>query len=169
MNYISKIHDKEYKVNLQEKDGNRVFVEIDGESVPIQLIEIDGSHLYSAMVGNSSFELEIRRNGDSYLINYNGISLESFVEDERLARLKKSLGHSVTNVLEKKIKAPMPGLIVAIEVERGQKIKRGDSLLIIEAMKMENEVKALFDATVKEIKVEEKQAVEKDQILILFE
>ena len=151
-----------------EKEENQVIAEIDGESIPIQLTETDGSHIFSAMVGNSSYELEIRRNGKSYLLFYDGISLESFVEDERMARLRKSMGQTTTKILEKEVKAPMPGLVVTIEVEPGQQIKKGDGLLIIEAMKMENEIKAPFDAIVKEIKVGEKQAVEKEQVLMVF-
>ncbi len=169
MNYITKIQNTEYKINLLETDDNQVIAEIDGESIPIQLTETDGSHIFSAMVGNSSYELEIRRNGNGYLLFYDGLSLESYVEDERIARLKKSMGQTSAKTLEKEIKAPMPGLVVTIEVEPGQQIKKGDGLFIIEAMKMENEIKAPFDATIKEIKVEEKQAVEKEQVLMIFE
>jgi len=169
MNYITKIQNSEYKINLLEKEENQVIAEIDGKSIPIQLNETDGTHIFSALVGNSSYELEIRRNGSSYLLFYDGISLESFVEDERMARLKKSMGQSARQAQEKEIKAPMPGLVVTIEVEPGQQIKKSDGLLIIEAMKMENEIKAPFDAVVKEVKVSEKQAVEKEQVMMVFE
>jgi acetyl/propionyl-CoA carboxylase alpha subunit len=169
MNYISKIHEKEYKIKLLKKEGNQVIAEIDGELIPIQLIEKNGSHIFSAIVGNSSYELEIRRNDNSYLLFYDGISLESLVEDERMARLKKSMGQSGSQVQEKEIKAPMPGLVITIEVEPGQKVKKSDGMLIIEAMKMENEIKAPFDAVIKEIKVKEKIAVEKNQVLMILE
>ena len=169
MNYITKIQNTEYKIKLLEREVNQVFAEIDGESIPIQLTENDGSHIFSAIVGNSSYELEIRRNDNSYLLFYAGISLESLVEDERMARLKKSMGQSGSQVQEKEIKAPMPGLVVTIEVKPGQQIKKGDGLIIIEAMKMENEIKAPFDAVIKEIKVKEKIAVEKNQVLMILE
>ena len=100
---------------------------------------------------------------------YNGMALESNVEDERMALLKKSMSQSSVNVVDKLIKAPMPGLIVAIEVETGQHIKKGDGVIIIEAMKMENEIKAPYDAIIKEINIVEKQAVEKNQVLVIFE
>lgn len=67
------------------------------------------------------------------------------------------------------IKAPMPGLILKIMVEPGQSIKKGDGLIVLEAMKMENILKAAADATVKSIKVTEKTAVEKGAILIELE
>jgi biotin carboxyl carrier protein len=94
--------------------------------------------------------------------------LEFLVEDERTARLKKSMNQTVAHKIEKDLKAPMPGMIVLIEVKPGQQLKKGDGLLIIEAMKMENEIKAPFDCMVKEIKVQERQAVEKGQVLVVF-
>ncbi len=64
------------------------------------------------------------------------------------------------------IKAPMPGLVLKILVTEGQEIKKGDPVLILEAMKMENVFKATGDATVKAIKVTERTAVEKGEVLI---
>lgn len=64
------------------------------------------------------------------------------------------------------IKSPMPGLILKVMVEEGQSIKKGDPVLVLEAMKMENVFKAPADAVIKAIKVSEKQAVEKGEVLI---
>ncbi len=66
------------------------------------------------------------------------------------------------------LKAPMPGLVVRILVEEGQAIKAGEPLLILEAMKMENVFKAPADVVIKQIKVSEKQAVEKNTEMITF-
>jgi biotin carboxyl carrier protein len=167
MNYIAKIANKEFKINLEDR-GDQVVAIINGETIPIQLNEIDGSHVYSALVGNRSMEIEIRRNEVGYLIYHNGNSLEYIVEDERTAQLKKSMSQAVSHRIDSELKAPMPGLVVAIEVKPGQKLKKGDALIIIEAMKMENNIKAPFDCTVKEIKVKKKQAVEKGQVLVVF-
>lgn len=67
------------------------------------------------------------------------------------------------------LKAPMPGMILKILVEPGQQVNKGDALLILEAMKMENVLKASGAATIKAIKAEEKTAVEKGAILIEME
>ena len=64
------------------------------------------------------------------------------------------------------LKAPMPGLVLKINVAEGQAIKKGESLLILEAMKMENVLKAAGDGVVKSIKVNEKSVVDKGQLLI---
>lgn len=68
----------------------------------------------------------------------------------------------------KDIKAPMPGLILDLKVKPGDQVKKGDVVLILEAMKMENIIKAPGDGIVKDIKVSLKQSVEKNQVLIQF-
>lgn len=67
------------------------------------------------------------------------------------------------------LKAPMPGLVLKINVKPGDEIKKGDALLVLEAMKMENILKAEGDATIKAIHTETSKAVEKNQVLIEFE
>lgn len=67
------------------------------------------------------------------------------------------------------LRSPMPGAIVKINVKEGQKVSKGDVLLVLEAMKMENELKALSDCTVQKILVEEKTSVDNNQVLIKFE
>lgn len=64
------------------------------------------------------------------------------------------------------LKAPMPGLVVDIRVNEGQEIKKGETLIILEAMKMENALKAAADAVIKEVLVNKGEAVEKNQVLI---
>lgn len=68
----------------------------------------------------------------------------------------------------KEIKAPMPGLILDLKVAAGDVVKKGDVVLILEAMKMENSIKSPGDGVVKEVKVSLKQSVEKNQVLLQF-
>ena len=67
------------------------------------------------------------------------------------------------------LKAPMPGLIVDIKVKVGDTVKKGDIILILEAMKMENVLKATGEGIIKAIKIAPKQNVEKNQVMIEFE
>jgi len=80
---------------------------------------------------------------------------------------KMGMSQSGTGNL-KDIKAPMPGLILDIKVAPGDMVKKGDVVLILEAMKMENSIKSPGDGVVKDIKVALKQSVEKNQVLIQF-
>ena len=76
---------------------------------------------------------------------------------------------NLTNAVAKELKAPMPGLVLKIEVEVGQTIKEGDALVVLEAMKMENVLKSPADVVIKSIGVTEGNAVEKNEVLIEFE
>ncbi len=67
------------------------------------------------------------------------------------------------------IKAPMPGLIVKLNVEKGSIVKKGQSLLVLEAMKMENEIQSPSDGKIKDIRVKTGVGVEKNELLILLE
>jgi biotin carboxyl carrier protein len=83
--------------------------------------------------------------------------------------LLEQLGMQQSSVRKiNQLKAPMPGLVVRILVEEGQSIKAGEPLLVLEAMKMENVFKAPADVVIKQIKVTEKQAVEKNTEMITF-
>ena len=82
-------------------------------------------------------------------------------------QLVASLGlHVNTSSAVKEIKAPMPGLVLEVNVQEGDQIKKGDPVLILEAMKMENVIKAPGDTTIESIKVKQGEAVEKNQVLV---
>ena len=104
-----------------------------------------------------------------YTIKVNNTTYEVAIEDA-LDILIKSMGieRGRTKVVNA-IKAPMPGLILEISVEVGQTVKENDSLLILEAMKMENSFLSPRDGVIKSITVEKGQAVDKGQLLIEFE
>ena len=88
---------------------------------------------------------------------------------DRFDLLLEQMGMNTTGAGSlKEIKAPMPGLILDLKVAPGDQVKKGDVLLILEAMKMENSIKSPGDGVVKEVKVSLKQSVEKNQVLIQF-
>jgi len=102
-------------------------------------------------------------------IEVNGNKYEVKIEDE-YDQLVKKMGLSVGGAqVMKNVKAPMPGLILDILAEPGQSVEKGDQLLILEAMKMENVLKAEGEGVIKSIEVQKGNAVEKGQILIEME
>ena len=102
-------------------------------------------------------------------LNING-QVRKVAVKEPIDQLLSSMGMDLKAMQKlEPVKAPMPGMILKVLVEPGQAIKKGDGLLILEAMKMENVLKAGSDATVKAIKVNERTAVEKGAILIELE
>ncbi|PHN07086.1 biotin/lipoyl-containing protein [Flavilitoribacter nigricans] len=102
-------------------------------------------------------------------LQLNGKLFTVRLEDE-YDQLIDQLGLQVTNQHQMKdIKAPMPGLVLKIEVAEGQEVQTGDLLVVLEAMKMENVIKAVADGKIKSIHTEEGNAVEKGQLLIEME
>lgn len=111
-----------------------------------------------ADVATKTFELKVNNN-----------IYKTKVED-RFDLLLQQLGmDNLASNVAKELKAPMPGLVLKIEVEVGQSVKEGEALVVLEAMKMENVLKSPADVIVKSITVTEGNAVEKNEVLIEFE
>lgn len=103
-----------------------------------------------------------------FIVKVNGKPLEVRVQDKfDLLLLQLGLGQA-NGTQPKDLKAPMPGLILDIKVAEGQAVLKGDAVLILEAMKMENVIKAAADGTVKAVKVKKGDNVEKNQVLVVF-
>lgn len=118
---------------------------------------------YSIEVISTDFEKKI------FTVKVNGNKYQLQVQD-RFDDLLKSLGmESLSSGKIKEIKAPMPGLVIDIMVKTGSEVKKGDPIMVLEAMKMENILKSPSDGKIKKINVEKRQAVEKNQVLVNFE
>jgi len=120
-------------------------------------------------VNGYNFILNSENENGSFYINYNGKKFEVDCKNSRDLIREKLQGGENKKKYSQEIKSPMPGAIVKITVEEGVEIKKGDVLLVLEAMKMENEIKATHDCKVKKILVNAKDNVEKGQVLIIFE
>ncbi len=104
-----------------------------------------------------------------FLIAYRGHIYRVKIQDKN-DLLIDQMGYTQTpGTKSEHIKAPMPGLVLEIKVKSGDQVKQGDSLIVLEAMKMENVLKAHHDGTVRVVNVEKGQAVDKGQVLIEIE
>jgi biotin carboxyl carrier protein len=132
-------------------------------------VEVKPPNFLSLLVNNQSFDAEIIKDSQRYWVSMKGQRFECLLEDERVSKLKELSGCESKEGIQRELKSPMPGLVVAVEVKEGQEVKPGQGLVIVEAMKMENELKAGFKGKVKHTRVKEGQVVEKDEVLIVFE
>lgn len=149
------------------KDGAYV---LDGKTISPDVVSIkDG--LFHVISGNKSYNAEIvKHDADekTFHIKVNNNIYKVQVKD-KFDVLLKELGLDVSN--SKKVtdlKAPMPGLVVEVVVAEGQEVKMGDKLVVLEAMKMENILKAPGDVVIKKVNVTKGNTVEKNEVLIIF-
>lgn len=134
----------------------------------IDIVHINESS-YHLLLDNKSYRSQLvsfDSNEKKTVLLINGNEYEIVIEDSTDLLLKKLGINANASAKSNTFKAPMPGLIKQIMVAEGQLVKKGDVLLILEAMKMENALKATADGEVKKIAVKEGQAVEKGQLLI---
>lgn len=134
------------------------------------IIQISENHFH-IIHQHKSYEAEVVKAdpaGKAFTFKINGKILRVAMQNEFDQLLEKmGIGNGSTGQV-KDLKAPMPGLILIISVTEGQEVKKGDPLLILEAMKMENVIKSPADGIVKGIKIRKGDSVEKNQVLVLF-
>ncbi|MEO7871499.1 MAG: biotin/lipoyl-containing protein [Bacteroidia bacterium] len=163
--YKAKVNDKEFEIK-QGKSAD-VFI-VNGEEFKIDLLKLkEGSfHViqnyrsYNIEVLGINFDekiIQLRVNNNNYTVQLKD------QYDELLHRL--GLDEMTSNKVND-LKAPMPGLVIAVNVSEGQTIKKGDVLITLEAMKMENSLKADADATVTKVAVKKGSTVDKNEVLI---
>ena len=125
-----------------------------------------GDGRYSLIKDGQSFLLHLQRRKDIYHVHVNGEYFELRVEDERTRIVKDLVQNVQGGPGELIVKAPIPGVVIKIHVQEGDSVSKGEPLLILEAMKMENIIKADCDCRVKKITVKENEAVQQEQELI---
>lgn len=158
------------KVNEQEFifdliSGNAI---LDGIPVNADTVKL-ATNKYHVIINHQSYNIELlekSENGKSMRILVNGIKQEVAIKDKYDALLSQLGMDKLMTSKNNTIKAPMPGLVLRIMAKVGDQVKKGDALLVLEAMKMENVIKADGDGVVKRIAVEPKQVVEKNTLLI---
>ena len=162
--FYVQLRDHEYKI-VFAKEG----VTIDGLPLPVEQLPTAHKGLVRARIQDAilDFPLDFTDEGARFL--FAGCEYEARIEDSR-QRMLRSLGAgSKVRSTTLSVKAPMPGRVVKIEAKVGQQVNRGQGVIVVEAMKMENEVRAPGDGVVKEIRVKEQQTVGKGEVLVVVE
>ncbi len=165
MKYATSVGDHTYIIEIN-RDGEIV---IDGESRKAELRSIDGLGTYSLLLDHESYEALVETREGKLGVLLRGRFYPIRVEDERARRLAEASRGFAAPSGEIAIKSPMPGLIVAVRVSPGQEVKKGETLVILESMKMENELKAPRDGKVGAVRVAARQAVEQGQTLVTID
>lgn len=133
---------------------------IDAELLPM------GDGRFSLILDNMPYIINMSKMEDGYRVRVVGESYGVVVEDERTRKVKELVKAAGGAHGEKMVKAPIPGLVVKIPVQVGDHVEEGGALLILEAMKMENIIKAPYACEILKISVAEKDTVTQNQALI---
>ncbi len=142
-------------------------VRVDGTGVEADLAAIEGTDVRTLLLDGASHRMVVRKEGSGlWYVLVGGRRYRTEVVDERTRAIREMTGAGAGPAGPSPIRAPMPGLVVKIEVAEGDAIEEGQGVAIVEAMKMENELRASSPGLVTRVLVEEGEAVEKDQILV---
>lgn len=165
MKYFATVNDQVYEIDIDHHGR----VTVDGHEMAADMRLVGGTNLYSLLVDNASYEVVLDLEGEShsaYRVMARGLQYIVRVQDERsrrLALVDRSLRPPDGELL---IKAPIPGLVVKTPIQPGQEVAEGDTLIILEAMKMENELRAPRAGTIHEVKVAPGAQVQLGQTLL---
>ncbi len=167
--YTVTIDDREYDIHVEYR-SERYHLTVNGRAVEVDHEDMQrGRSLL--LIDGESHEVDIRFNGNDTdrIVFLQGTDIPLRIEDYNLAQLRKRAGKAAGGARESVLNAPMPGLVVDVKVVVGDTVKRHQPLVVIEAMKMENILKARTDGTVKAIHARKGQSVEKGEQLVEFE
>ena len=163
--YQIKVNDK---YNFEISSGKQPTV--NGNAVEIDTVVLNKDSV-NILYNNKSYNVEVVELNTLEklaVVKVNGNVYSLSIKDQ-FDQLLQQLG--MDNLAASKIlqvKAPMPGLVLSVLIKEGDKVKKGDNLLVLEAMKMENMIKSPTDGIVKKVEIKQSDKVEKNQLLISF-
>jgi len=162
MKYITTVEDRQFLVEIIDEK----HVSVDGKVYEVDFESVSGQPVYSLILDGKSHESYVAPGDHDWQVLIRGRLYPVTVEDEREKRLRSAAGGGVAETGEFHLRAPMPGLVVTLLVGEGQEIKKGQVLLILESMKMQNELKSPRDGTIGRIRVKAGETVEQRQTLL---
>jgi len=167
MAFIAKMGEQDYLVEIEENGKSVYRVSVDGNEFLVDGKKT-GRTNYSLIVDNRSFEIEVDNTDDEYRVLVDGRNYRIHLVDERRVRIGSA--HAGVELQGRQsVSVPMPGKIIAVLVSEGDAVDKSQGLVIVEAMKMENEVRSPIAGVVKEIKVKPGDTVEDGAVLIVVE
>jgi biotin carboxyl carrier protein len=162
MKYVTTIDGHEYTVDILDEHK----VNVDGITYHVDFMAVGDQPVYSLLVDGKSFDAHVYPNEDTWQVIFLGSLYTALVEDEREKRLKAAMAGRVAEHEDFHLKAPMPGMVISIPVQDGQEIKRGDVLVILESMKMQNELRSPRDGRVIRVRVKAGDRVEQKETML---
>lgn len=166
MKYVATLDGAEHQLEVEELAAHALRLKIGERQFEVDVHRV-GPWSYSILLDNRSFDFEIVREGDELVVASRGGATRVTLADA--ARRSRHPGARPAAVGKAMLKAMMPGRVVNVLVELGDEVAAQQGLLVVEAMKMENELKAPKAGKIVELKVKPGQTVEKGELLLVVE
>lgn len=166
--WVVVMRDQHHPVSISENAGSYTIL-VDGSSCTVKTEWQFQEPLFVADVDGQSVCLQVERVGIAYRLAYRGAEADILVLNARAAELNALMPYKEPPDTSKLLLSPMPGLLVSISVEAGQEVKIGDELAVVEAMKMENVLRAEKDQIIKSVSASAGDSLMVDQVIVEFE
>lgn len=165
--YLTTVESTDIKADVELMSGNKAVVNGEEYSFDyrflnpnVMILRINNENFYLTCFDDEDELIEVNIDSDVYKVRSKS-ELDLLVE--------KLSGNKADAKIRKEVYSPMPGIIKKLNVTEGQPVNKGEVLLVLEAMKMENEIKAVKDCVIKKINVEAMSSVEKNELLMMLE
>jgi biotin carboxyl carrier protein len=162
MKLLAEVSGKKQEIEFKQ-EGAKIFAVVEDRQYELEFSEVE-PNLYLFKHQNHIYEVYVSSNGIAHIKNH---QIEVKIFDPK--QLRGASGSAIVDDAIVEIKTAMPGKVVRILAQKGDKIKRGDGIVVVEAMKMQNEMKSPKDGVVKDIRCSEGETVEAGKVLAIIE
>jgi biotin carboxyl carrier protein len=162
MKYITSVADAEFMIEVVDEK----HVRVNDKLLEVDFATVSGQPVFSLIIDGKSYEAYVNPSDEGWEVLMLGRLYSATVEDEREKRLRAAGSATASSEGEYHLRAPMPGLMVAILVSEGEAVERGQVLAILESMKMQNELRSPRAGTITRIRVKGGDRVEQKATLM---
>jgi biotin carboxyl carrier protein len=167
MGYLASSGGREHRLEVRAGAGE-IRVRLDDREIVADLLRVHAG-LYSLLIGGRSYEIDVLEIPEALVVLVNGQPFRVEIQDEGARRLQAAVGRGAGQGGRRTVTAPIPGRIARILVRPGDTVQAGAGLVVLEAMKMENELRAPAAGTVRETRVAAGQTVAAGDVLVVLE
>jgi propionyl-CoA carboxylase alpha chain len=162
--------EREIKLEVKRENGtiDVRFREGKGRAYHLQSDWKPGDAIWNGTINSQPVAVQVRAIPNGFALSYRGVETKAYVYTEREAGYARLMPEKKSADTGKQVRCPMPGLVVSIAVKEGQEVKAGETVAVVEAMKMENVLRAEIDGTVKKINAKPGDSLAVDAVILEF-
>ena len=166
--YIVSFEKQSIEININ-RDGDNFVIDANNNEYHLSLNSQSNDPRISCLVNGENMMVQVRKEMPRYQLIHKGKIAMALISEQRVAELNELMPEKIPQDMSKFLLSPMPGLLIKVRVKEGQEVKAGEELAVVEAMKMENSLRASKDLKIKSILGSEGDNLSVDQKILEFE